>query len=297
MRRPDDAGKRSMPTRSKILIFIFFCAVYFVLSAQALYCAENSVTINYSDARAFNNNGVDFVGQSKYAEAAKEFEKALALDPNFHAAKYNLALAHYNMGQVGESIKEFEYLVNSAFYFVNAHYNLGTIYLREGMIDKAVEQLKIVAELEPNHPEAHFNLGFIYFKKGSFDDALAEYKKGVQIKPDSIKGRLSLAFIYEKKNMYDEATAEYSEILNLAPENDTARKAIGALKAIPRIKEYVGFNPKDVSGYVYLGHIYYAREMYEEATDNYNKALKVDPENQTAKTAVEKSKQLWEKNQ
>ena len=296
MRRPDDACKRAMLTRSKILIFIFFCAVYFVFSAQVLYCAENSVTINYSDARVFNNNGVDFVAQGKYAEAAKEFEKALALDSNFHAAKYNLALAHYNMGMIKEAIKEFEYLVNSAFYFVNAHYNLGTIYLREGLIDKAAEQLKIVAELEPNHPEAHFNLGYIYFKKNLFDEAMAEYKKGVQMRPDSVKGRLSLAFIYEKKSMYDEAIAEYSEVLKLAPENDTAIRAIGALKAIPRIKEYLSYNPKDVSGFICLGHIYYAREMYEEAIDNYRKALDLDPKNRTAKTAVEKSTQLWEKN-
>lgn len=278
-----------MLTRSKVLTFIFLAAGVFILIPHVLFAEADATTINYSDARVFNNNGVDFVAQGKYAEAAKEFEKALALDQNFHAAKYNLALAHYNMGKISEAIKEFEYLINSSYYFVNAHYNLGTIYLREGMIDKAVEQFKVVMELESNHPEAHFNMGYIYFKKDMLAEAADEYKKGVQIKPDSVKGHSSLAFIYEKTGLYEEAAAEYSAVSALEPGNQNAKQAIGALKAISRINESLKAlkaNTKDALAYVYLGHIYYAREMYKEAADNYNKALQIDPENKTAKTAV-----------
>lgn len=264
---------------------------------QASSVWADAVTLNYSDARVFNNNGVDFIAQKKYAEAAKEFEKALTLDPNFHAAKYNLALAHYNMGMVSEAIKEFEYLVNSSYYFVNAHYNLGTIYLRENMTEKAIEQFKVVMELEPNHPEAHFNLGYIYFKKDMLDEAAAEYKKGVQTAPDSVKGHLSLAFIYEKKGSHEEAIAEYSAVLVLEPDNQNAKQATGGLKAISCINEYLKPDTKDPSSYIYLGHIYYARGMYKEASDNYNKALQIDPKNKTAKIAAEKSvAQICEKN-
>lgn len=266
-----------------LMVFIFFAGVSFAGDA------EPSPVLAYSDARAFNNNGVDFVAQGKYQEAAKEFEKAVALDPKFHAARYNLALAHYNLGSTKEAIHEFQELVNSSYYFVNAHYNLGTIYLREGMVDKAIEQLKIVVELEPNHPEAHFNLGYIYFKRDLLDDAISEYKKGAQIKPDSVKGRLSLAFIYEKKDMYKEAVEQYLAVLELAPDDNDAKQAVGGLQAISSITESLKARPKDALAYIYLGHIYYARGMYREAADNYNKALQIDPKNKTAILAQEKS--------
>lgn len=261
-----------------------------LLSAAQLFAEEQSeANLGYSDARVFNNNGIDFISQAKHEEAVKEFKKALAIDPDFHIARYNLALAYYNAGNVKEAISEFEYLINSAYYFVNAHYNLGTIYLREGMVDKAIEQLKVVTELDPNHAEAHFNLGFIYFKRDLLDEALVEYRKALQIKPDSLKGHLSLAFLYEKKAMYPDAQKEYSAALELAPDNEEAKQALGSVKAIAQIKETLKSNPKDGQAYVYLGHIYYARDMYREALDSYNQALQYNPNDKKAKEYSQKA--------
>jgi len=286
-----------MPFKSNILA-LFFLALFFACVISASAEEQVSTTVNYSDARVFNNSGVDFVSQQKYQEASKEFEKALAVDSNFHAAKYNLALAHYNMGNVKQAIDEFKNLINSSYYFVNAHYNLGTIYLRENMTDEATEQLKVVTELEPNHPEAHFNLGYIYFKKNMLDEALGEYSKGIEIKPDNVKGHLSLAFIYEKKGLYKEALGEYSYVLRLEPDNQDAKQAQGGLQAVSRINEFLNSNPKDADSFVFLGHIYYARGMYQEAYDSYNKALEINPKNKSAKVSAEKSAvQLCQKSQ
>jgi len=278
-----------MFNRSQILVLVLLFFLVFATAAVAGSQDEPGAPLSYSDARTFNNNGVDLVAKAKYQDAAKEFEKALAVDPDFHAARYNLALAHYNMGKVKESIAEFQRLVNGAYYFVNAHYNLGTIYLREGMVDKAIEQLKIVEELEPGHAEAHFNLGYIYFNRNQLDDAADEYKKGLGIKPDSAKGHLSLAFIYEKKGMYKEAADEYQAVLKIEPDHQNARQAAGGLQAVAKIKESLAANPKDASAYAYLGHIYYARGMYSEARDSYDKSLQIDPQNKTVKEALGKA--------
>jgi superkiller protein 3 len=267
-----------------IIIFGLFCAAAGLAADEHLSSASG-----YPAARAFNNKGVEFVSRRQYEEAAKEFQKAIAIDPEFHIARYNLALAYYNMGNGKEAMSEFEYLVNSSYYFVDARYNLGTIYLKEGMTDKALEQLKTVVDLQPNHAEAHFNLGFIYYKKGMLDDAIGEYQKGLGIKPDSVKGRLSLAFIYEKIGKYQEAMDEYSAGLELQPDHQEATQALGSLKAIVQIKDKLKANPKDADSYVYLGHIYYARGMYAEAVDSYNKALKYAPHNKTAASSLQKA--------
>jgi tetratricopeptide (TPR) repeat protein len=247
------------------------------------------VNLSYSDARVYNNKGVDLVSQAKYQEAAGEFQNALTIDPDFHVARYNLALAYYNMGRVKDAISEFEYLTNSSYYFVNARYNLGTIYLREGMIDKALEQLKIVIELQPNHAEAHFNIGFIYFKKNMWPEAITEYKKGLEIEPDSIKGHMSLAFIYEKNNKYKEAIGEYSLALDFNPDHQESLQALGGVKAIVQIQESLKKAPNDSRAYLDMGHIYYARGMYKEAIDCYQQVLQYDSQNDLAKTCVKKA--------
>lgn len=286
------AAGPTMPAKGLCLMKVTFFIVLCLLTAGAGLAANEetiNITSSYADARLFNNNGVDFVSQGRYEEAAREFQKAIAIDPDFHIARYNLALAYYNIGRAKEAITEFEYLINGSYYFVNAHYNLGTIYLREGMTDKATEQLKIVAELEPNHAEAHFNLGYIYYKKNLLDDAMAEYQKGLAIKPDTIRGRLSLAFIYEKQGRLKEALDEYQAAVETDPDSADAKQALGGLQAIMGLRDKLCNSPKDPSAYIYLGHIYYARGMYQEALDNYNLALRYDPKNSLAKTSADKA--------
>ena len=129
------------------------------------------------------------------------------------------------------------------------------------------------------------------------DEAISEYQKGLQTQPESIKGRLSLAFIYEKKGIYKEAIAEYQAALKLNPGNQDAKQAAGALEAIVQIKEMLKQAPKETSAYIHLGHIYYARGMYQEALENYNKALQFDSDNRIAKTSAQKATvQLLESN-
>src|SRR5262245_25439081 len=54
----------------------------------------------------FNNLGAALMEQYKHEEAAKQFKQALASDPNFAAARINLALTHYFLNDSRSAVEE-----------------------------------------------------------------------------------------------------------------------------------------------------------------------------------------------
>jgi len=89
--------------------------------------------------------------------------------------------------------------------------------------------------------------------------------------------------------MYKDAIDEYSKVLEIEPGNKDAKQEINSLTAIVQIKEELNVTPEDTEGYIHLGHIYYSRGMYRQASDNYNRALQIDPQNELAKTSAQKA--------
>lgn len=274
-------------------LFIIFSLVGVLFFGTAkIVCAVEEVSapsLESKDARELNNAGVNYISKQMYREAAEEFQKALDIAPDFSIARYNLALALYNSGNAEESISEFKKLIQASPYFVNAHYNLGTIFLREERYDEALGRLKKVIELKPDHAEAHFNLGSVYYKKDMYREAIEEYTKGVEIAPDSLNGHLSLGFLYEKVGVYGKALEEYNAALKIDPDNELAKRAIGNVQALQYFSRLITEEPQNSMAHIYLGHIYYAKEMYQEAIEHYRKGLELDPSNKKARPAMERA--------
>lgn len=144
-----------------------------------------------------------------YGEAAAEFEKALAADPNNDNVRIAYATCLFEQERNDEARKQFEierrrmgtwpgleyYLgrldlrdnnftsairrlqpleSNPAFPKISLY--LGLAYLSSSQTDKALESLERAARTDPHDPEVHYRLGRVYFVTGRTDDAEREYK-------------------------------------------------------------------------------------------------------------------------
>jgi len=284
-----DRTKAGPTAPAKGLCLMAVKYIFIVMFSISTFLATGVIAEETGDPRDLNNAGVEFISQGKYKEAAKEFRKVLELDPEFNIARYNLGLSLYNTGRTEEAIAEFKKLTEKSPYFVNAHYNLGTIYLRQKMYKEALERLQKVAELKPDHAEARFNLGFIYYKQGKLDEAIVEYEEGLSVEPDNLRGHLSLGYIYDKKKMYDKAIEEYMIASGIDPDAKQARVAMGYTQSIRDLERSIEEDPNDFLALVHLGHIYYAKKMYEDAIDAYKRALEINPTSEIAESSLEKA--------
>ncbi len=134
-----------------------------------------------------------FFNEWKWAEADREYKRALQLKPTYeeghHSYSHYLTLA----GRHGEAIEESQLLLrlDPLSSHMNAH--LGAAYLRAGRFDEAVTQLKKTIALDPNYMRAYLFLGVVYESQKLYPEAIAALKKAVSLAGETLEGQAKLA--------------------------------------------------------------------------------------------------------
>ncbi|UCC72164.1 MAG: tetratricopeptide repeat protein [Gemmatimonadota bacterium] len=118
----------------------------------------------------------------------------------------------------------------------------------------AKEMLKRALELAADDLEALSTLGWAQALSHDYDDALMTYQRVLAAKPDDEQARVNLGYICLKKKIYGEAV----EHLSTAIRSSTDRKAA-------------------LYGHYYLGLVYLAREMFDDAETYFQKTIELGP--------------------
>jgi Flp pilus assembly protein TadD len=104
---------------------------------------------NPEQAAPFNNIGVNYLSQGRYAEAIVNLSKAYLLDEKDERIRNNLAMAFALYGQENQALKLFTKTLGEA----AAWNNLGYLYMTQGHYEDAERALKKALELNPKFYE------------------------------------------------------------------------------------------------------------------------------------------------
>lgn len=124
----------------------------------------------------------------RFSEAADQFRKAVAAQPDSLPAHFNLGAALSQTGDLPGAIAEFE------------------------------ESLR----LDPNHPNAHYNLGILLVQLNRSEDAIAHLRTAVNDAPSDTSARFSLAQELLKLRRFEDAQTEFSKLVKADPNNEDA---------------------------------------------------------------------------
>ena len=86
----------------------------------------------------------------RFAEAAVEFRKAVAANPDNVAARINLGATLSQLGDVQGATEQFEEAIRLEPRSVNAHYNLAILLAGQNQHEKAIAHLQSALAIEPN---------------------------------------------------------------------------------------------------------------------------------------------------
>lgn len=116
--------------------------------------------------------------------AAKEFRRAIELNPGYATAHQWYAINFEIMGRHDEAIAEAQraYELDPLSLIINAR--LGHSYYFARRYDQAIEQYRKTLELDPNFTIAHARLGWAYEQKGLHSEAIEEF-----LKADALSGK------------------------------------------------------------------------------------------------------------
>lgn len=169
------------------------------------------------DADAHFNLGVMLEEAGAVAEAAEEYEKALADDPRHAKALNNLGLVRFSRGEVDAAVEFYRRALEAEEGFVLARYNLGLALAARGEHGAAAEEFGRVLALAPDNVQAASNLGVLYTTLARYDEAVEIFERLVAAEPSQPTLRFNLALAYQGKGLSEKSDAELREVIELEP--------------------------------------------------------------------------------
>ncbi len=121
----------------------------------------------------------------EWAAAAREFERALELNPNLSRTH---VLYGYHFGYLGDQEKalvQFKRAVELEPLNLNANDNLADAYFATRQYDMVIDLTKKTLEIDPNYAKAHYTLSDAYRFMGKYDLWLEEWAKGASLSNDA----------------------------------------------------------------------------------------------------------------
>jgi tetratricopeptide (TPR) repeat protein len=147
-----------------------------------------------------------------WAEAKKEFQRAIELNPN--SADAHLWYGYYLrlMGRYDEALveKKRARTLDPLSLFINLQ--IGRIYYYAGQFDKAIEEHQKTLEMDPNFPMLHLALSQSYLQKGMYEEALAEAQKTVALSGGDPVALALLGSVYGASGRRNEAMKILDEL-------------------------------------------------------------------------------------
>ena len=229
--------------------------------------------------------------QDAYKQAVGMFDQAIDKDQNFALAYTGLADSSLRMyGETKDGVwaqkatlaaQQAERLSNN---LPEVHMSLGTVYSMTGKYTEAVTELKRALELSPNSDEAYRNLGDAYSLSGQSEEAIAAFQKAVAANSYYWTNHNALGNAYFNLGDSAKAFPEFQKVIDIAPDNPMGYEGVGEVylregkwgEAIPQFQKALMMVP-DGSTYSNLGTAYFFMKNYDQATQMYEKAVSMTP--------------------
>ena len=131
-----------------------------------------------------------------WAEAEKEFQRALDLNPNNATSHHLYGWYLTTMGRFDEAMahtKRAEELEPVSSIITTA---VGWIFYSQGRYDEAIVAYGKALELDPTFGSAHYRLGEAYSQKGMNKEAIAEFQKALDLSAHSVIRLASMGHAY-----------------------------------------------------------------------------------------------------
>ena len=214
-----------------------------VAAARSLY--EQALALDAESAYAHAALGRLAVREKRYADGARELERALELDPSAKSLHYPASQAYRALGDEAAMQRHLDLNGEGRVRFADpvaeevqrqvrgagAELLLARMAMRDGAVDVAESRVRRAIELDANNPSAWNNLAVVLEAQGKMSEAADAYAKAARLDPESIGRRFTLALLYERLGRDQEAAAELRAVLELAPDFVEGRSELATILA------------------------------------------------------------------
>ena len=231
------------------------------------------------------NLGQAYQDAQRLPEAMREYEHALALKSDIHAAYSNLAAIYLDQRQLDKGEEMLLKVTSLSPNFTEGFINLAVLYIRKQEPDKALAAITRALEINPESFAAHFNKGEVLTQKGDYKAALESYKTAIHLRPDLDAFKLTLGNAYLRAGDPVSAEKQFNELTS-SPLAAEAYRSLGLLyansgrpdQAIQYFQQAARLKPVFPELHHDMGLVYLRKQMLDEAIEQFRTALAEQPD-------------------
>jgi len=139
------------------------------------------------------------MNQQRFAEAQKQFEGALKVQPEYALAKLNFGVSLLSQQKSEDAKKALLEATEKLPQDPYAWYNLGLVYKDIGEHQKAIEAFEHVTQIAPSEPDAFYFIGYLNTQLQKYDTAIAAFQSALSVFPFHASAEFGLARAYQRK--------------------------------------------------------------------------------------------------
>ena len=225
----------------------------------ALAEMQTSARIEPKLASAWVYSGVLWLRAGDEKKAIQSFKKSLGAVPQATGGlDYLLGYGYSEMDSHARALAAYQQALKLNPKDARTYYGMGVAYDKLGEVDSSVASFRNVIALDSTDASAYNYIGYLFADKGiHLDESVELVKKALRLEPDNGYFIDSIAWAYFKLCRYDEAER-------------AQEKACRIVKDDPVLLDH-------------LGDIYQARGKTREARAQWQRALELDPKNESLK--------------
>ncbi|HEY3052316.1 MAG TPA: tetratricopeptide repeat protein [Thermoanaerobaculia bacterium] len=176
--------------------------------AESLFRTALAIDPNYAAAWAGLSDALGFqAGRDGEAEVANA--RALELDESLAEAHVNLAFASLiSRHDFTGSRREFERALALDPNNPHAHHWYAYFFLAAGDLDRALAEIEKARAVDPSSSIIQTDIGNILFRARKYTEAIAQFQRVIKSDPSFAQAHHDLAFAYEMIGRYDDAVRE-----------------------------------------------------------------------------------------
>ena len=252
----------SRPRSRGSLVVATACAILLAGLAPALIsgCAS---TRPRPIAQEWFDLGNAWLEKGDWKKAGQAYSRALALDPSFAGASYNLARALTESGDYDQALRALDALAKRDPKNIKILSSQAYALYKKGDTKAALAAYRKVLALDDSSPDAVYNAALLELASGEASVAIADLRRLTEAKPNDGQAFLLLGRAIDKSSG------------GKANEDSDA----AALDAYEKAKK---LGKIDADALVRMAALYEKDKRYPEAMDSLEAALKLDPKRAAA---------------
>lgn len=287
--------------RLKPLVLLSF--LLFMIFIPSGYAAAESPqppfwSLGDRRAHAYSSEGIRFMSQERFADAAHYFQMALSRQPQNTSYLTLLAWSYFKLNQYDKALEVFKKIKELDPFILDGYTGPGWIHFKTAQYDQAVQYFQEALMVDQESSDAFAGLGWCYIRKNEARTAKASLETALQKGLKNSSGtepeaHRALGYLYFGQNNFKEALKHFKIAVHHMPSWRDARIkwgdclfSLGKHKKSIKVYKYALRHEKTAEIYDKIGWAFFyakpakffgsPKKNLEQARSMFTRALAID---------------------